>query len=78
MKVPAAVLIMLILAACATSPKSVYYKPGTTAFDRESDAAACRAQAAAARVPMFSELAILNDCLVGKGYRLTPVDQVPL
>jgi uncharacterized lipoprotein YmbA len=78
MKSLAAVLIALSLAACATAPKSVYYKPGTSAFDRESDAAACRAQAAAARVPLFSELSILNDCLLGKGYRLTPVDQVPL
>lgn len=77
MKAFAAVLIALA-AGCAAQPKYVYYKPGATAFDRESDSAACRAQAAAARVPLFSELQILNDCMIGKGWRSVREDQVPL
>lgn len=73
-----AALLLAFVAACATQPKMAFYKPGATAYDRENDSATCRAQAAAARVPIFSELAILNDCMVGKGWRMTPVDQIPL
>lgn len=72
------VALIATLAACATQPKMAYYREGATAFDRESDSAACRAQAAAARVPLFSELSILNDCMIGKGWRMVPVDQIPL
>lgn len=77
MKNWALAFLLLSAAGCATQPKMDYYKPGATAFDRESDSAACRAQAAAARVQIFSELAIFNDCLIGKGWRMVPVDQIP-
>lgn len=77
MKVLAAALIATV-AACAAQPKLVYYKSGASSFDRDTDAAACRAQAAAARVAIFSELQILHDCMIGKGWRQVPADQVPL
>lgn len=70
----AALALAAALSACANAPRQEYRKPGATAFDRETDTAACRAQAAAARVPIFSELAILNDCMYGKGWRMVPVE----
>lgn len=64
-------LTIPVLAACAAQPRMEYQKPhgNWTPFERESDFAACRAQAAAARAPIFSELAIFNDCMLGKGWR---------
>lgn len=70
----AAFLVGAVVAAgCAVTPRYEWHRDGATALERENDAATCRAQALAANVPLYSEIAILNACMQGKGWRLRSI-----
>lgn len=64
---------LLALAACAPTHQFIYHRDGASERDRENDSAACRAQAMAAKVEIFSELAIIDSCMQGKGWRTVRV-----
>lgn len=69
---PIVAATLLLCAACATQPRYVYHRDGATPRDLEVDSATCRAQAMAAKAEIFTELAILDACMQGKGWRTVP------
>jgi hypothetical protein len=74
MRTPVLMVAALVLASCATT-RHEWQKPNSawTPFDRESDMAACRAQAAAGDAAIYTQITVARDCMVGKGWRLVPV-----
>lgn len=69
------IIAALLCAACASSPRYVYHRDGATPRDLEMDSATCRAQAMATKAEIFTELAIVDACMQGKGWRTVPTGQ---
>jgi hypothetical protein len=70
---PVKILVLgmcVLMTACATQPKSYWYKQNTSNYEFENDQAACNAQVMPLSRNLLQMAVYHNQCMVGKGWRI--------
>ena len=66
------VALGLLLGACASAPHSQWDKDGVSTYQRDSDQSTCAYQIKTNKVSDKKAEELMNLCMQGKGYRMTP------
>ena len=69
-----AVVLLPILAACTTPPRSAWVKDGATESDRTTALSQCQYEMRLNKVPAKERFDLLQLCMQGKGYRYRRVN----
>jgi hypothetical protein len=73
MKFAIPLLLVACMAGCATQPKTVWYKAGSTEDEFMRDRGQCiQATFSAPLATTFQQMAIFSGCMQGKGWQERP------
>jgi hypothetical protein len=77
MKTAVATALLLSLAACSSTPKAEWVKPGASKQDTYTQFSDCSYQVGLAKVPEGEREQMVAHCMRGKGYRYVAVSVAP-
>lgn len=65
---------ILVLSACSSTPDHVYMKDGASESQRVDALSECQYQVKLNKIEDNEQEELINLCMQGKGFRLTPVE----
>ncbi|MDU1145190.1 putative periplasmic lipoprotein [Aeromonas rivipollensis] len=65
---------IMVLSACSSTPSSEYTKAGASEAQRTDALSECQYQVKLNKIEDEEQAELINLCMQGKGFRLTPVE----